>query len=54
MSDTHLEDLADRIKPKAVSNLLLWKANDHGIDPEFIDMAPANQKTITVGAHLSF
>ena len=24
MSDTHLEDLADRIKPKAVSNLLLW------------------------------
>lgn len=24
MSETHLEDLADRIKPKAVSNLLLW------------------------------
>ena len=24
MTDTHLEDLADRIKPKAVSNLLLW------------------------------
>lgn len=24
MSDTHLEDLADRIKPRAVSNLLLW------------------------------
>ena len=24
MSDTHLEDLADRIKPKALSNLLLW------------------------------
>jgi adhesin transport system membrane fusion protein len=24
MTDTHFEDLADRIKPKAVSNLLLW------------------------------
>ncbi|MEG3162558.1 HlyD family type I secretion periplasmic adaptor subunit [Sphingomonas sp. LB2R24] len=24
MTDTHLEDFADRIKPKAVSNLLLW------------------------------
>jgi membrane fusion protein, adhesin transport system len=24
MTDTHLEDLADRIKPRAVSNLLLW------------------------------
>jgi len=24
MTETHLEDLADRIKPKAVSNLLLW------------------------------
>ncbi len=24
MTDTHLKDLADRIKPKAVSNLLLW------------------------------
>lgn len=24
MTDTHFEDLADRLKPKAVSNLLLW------------------------------
>jgi adhesin transport system membrane fusion protein len=24
MTDTHLEDLTDRIKPKALSNLLLW------------------------------
>lgn len=24
MTETHLEDLADRIKPRAVSNLLLW------------------------------
>ena len=24
MTDTHLEDLTDRIRPKAVSNLLLW------------------------------
>jgi len=24
MTETHLEDLADRIRPKAVSNLLLW------------------------------
>lgn len=43
-----------------VSNILLWKANDYGIDPEFQSAAsgtrnmPANQKTFTLGAHVTF
>ncbi len=42
-----------------ISNLMLWKNNDYGIDPEFQDARfgtanmPVNQKTITVGAHLT-
>nr|WP_295870539.1 SusC/RagA family TonB-linked outer membrane protein [uncultured Chitinophaga sp.] len=43
-----------------VSNLLLWKANPYHIDPEFQDTKygyystiPANQGTITIGAHLT-
>jgi len=44
----------------AVSNLMLWKANPYHIDPEFQDTKygyystiPANQGTITIGAHLT-
>jgi len=43
-----------------VSNIMLWKANDYGIDPEFQSAAsgtrnmPANQKTFTLGAHVTF
>ncbi|NML22236.1 SusC/RagA family TonB-linked outer membrane protein [Pseudoflavitalea sp. G-6-1-2] len=43
-----------------VSNIMLWKANDAGIDPEFHDpfngtrVLRSNQGTITIGAHLSF
>lgn len=43
-----------------VSNIMLWKANDYGIDPEFQSAAagtrnmPSNQKTITLGAHVTF
>lgn len=47
-----------------VSNVMLWKANRHGIDPEFFDATggdyggvrgvPINQHTITLGAHLIF
>lgn len=44
----------------SVSNLMLWKANPYHIDPEFQDTkygyystVPANQGTITFGAHLT-
>lgn len=43
-----------------VSNIMLWKANDYGIDPEFqsassgIRNMPGNQKTVTLGAHVTF
>ncbi|MFD2556270.1 SusC/RagA family TonB-linked outer membrane protein [Sphingobacterium tabacisoli] len=43
-----------------VSNLMLWKANKDGIDPEFHDARyryssamPINQGTFTIGAHLT-
>lgn len=45
-----------------VSNLMLWKANSYGIDPEFQDSANSSisrrtmrtdQGTITIGAHVS-
>jgi TonB-linked SusC/RagA family outer membrane protein len=43
-----------------LSNVMLWKANQYGIDPEFQDGRfglysgmPNNQKTITIGAHLT-
>jgi TonB-linked SusC/RagA family outer membrane protein len=37
-----------------VSNILLWKANKYDIDPEFLGaIAPSNQKTITLGAHIT-
>jgi TonB-linked SusC/RagA family outer membrane protein len=38
-----------------VSNVMIWKANDFGIDPEFENLAlPTNQNTLTIGAHLTF
>ncbi|MBL1408735.1 SusC/RagA family TonB-linked outer membrane protein [Sphingobacterium faecale] len=43
-----------------VSNIMLWKANDYGIDPEFqsagsgVRNMPGNQGTVTLGAHLTF
>ena len=48
-----------------LSNVMLWKANKAGIDPEFqnavggavaggIRTVPVNQHTFTVGAHLTF
>ncbi len=43
-----------------VSNVMLWKANKDGIDPEFHDATfgirtlISNQKTLTVGANISF
>lgn len=43
-----------------MSNVMLWKANRYGIDPEFQDAVfgyrtmRANQQTVTVGARVSF
>ncbi len=43
-----------------LSNVMLWKANNYDIDPEFQSAAagtrnmPSNQKTITLGAHVTF
>lgn len=37
-----------------LSNVLLWKANKYGIDPEFQGNMPANQHTISLGANVSF
>ncbi len=51
------DDLTLRIQ---ISNLALWKANKYDIDPEFQDAIhghrsmPFNQKTITLGAHITF
>lgn len=42
------------------SNIMLWKANHEGIDPEFHDAfygvrsVPVNQNTMTVGLHITF
>ncbi|WP_165500407.1 SusC/RagA family TonB-linked outer membrane protein [Pedobacter psychroterrae] len=53
--------LVNKIKAQGVtfraqlSNVMLWKANKYGIDPEFQGViAPSNQNTITVGANVSF
>lgn len=38
-----------------LSNVLLWKANKYGIDPEFQGViAPSNQHTVSLGANVSF
>jgi TonB-linked SusC/RagA family outer membrane protein len=51
-----------------LNNVMLWRANKYGIDPEFYNgignssamyvtglrSVPVNQKTITLGAHLTF
>jgi hypothetical protein len=51
------EEISFRVQ---VSNIMLWKANKYGIDPEFQSAAVgtrftrANQQSITLGAHISF
>lgn len=37
-----------------LNNLLLWKANDHGMDPEFTGTTRNAQGTFSLGAHISF
>jgi hypothetical protein len=53
--------LADKIRAQGitfraqVSNVMVWKANKYGIDPEFQGLAiPSNQNTISLGANISF
>ncbi|SEW49818.1 SusC/RagA family TonB-linked outer membrane protein [Chitinophaga arvensicola] len=58
VSMMHIEGLSFRAQ---LSNLMLWKANHYGLDPEFSNstspgtssIMPANQKAITIGAHLT-
>ncbi len=51
------DDITLRVQ---ISNLMLWKANKYGIDPEFQDAVyghrsiPFHQKTVTIGAQLTF
>lgn len=51
-----VEGLSFRLQ---MSNVMLWKANSYGIDPEFQDARygsrsmPTAQNTITIGAHLT-
>lgn len=53
----HTEGISLRIQ---LSNVMLWRANKYGIDPEFHDAFTgvrsirANQGTIAVGAHITF
>lgn len=52
VSKIHSEGVTLRVQ---LSNVLLWKANKYGIDPEFQDLTiPFNQKTFTVGINVSF
>lgn len=36
-----------------VSNVMVWKANKFNIDPEYNGVIPANQHTLTLGAHVT-
>ncbi|MEH3112192.1 SusC/RagA family TonB-linked outer membrane protein [Pedobacter terrae] len=67
MSKIHLKGISLRAQ---LSNVMLWKANHYGIDPEFQDASgqasnigntsggyrtmPVNQNTISIGAHVNF
>jgi TonB-linked SusC/RagA family outer membrane protein len=55
------KNLVDKVRSQGItlrmqmSNLMVWKANKYGIDPEFLGLSiPVNQKTISFGASLSF
>jgi TonB-linked SusC/RagA family outer membrane protein len=54
------QHLADKIRAQGitfraqVSNVMVWKANKFGIDPEFQGAIPNNQNTISLGANISF
>jgi TonB-linked SusC/RagA family outer membrane protein len=56
LSGIKTENISLRLQ---VSNLMLWKANHYGIDPEFQDpyygsrSIPVNQRTVTIGVHVN-
>jgi TonB-linked SusC/RagA family outer membrane protein len=37
-----------------LSNILLWKANKYGIDPEFLSSFPVNQGSLSMGLRVTF
>lgn len=37
-----------------MSNIMLWKANKYGIDPEFIGSMPTNQNSVALGLRVAF
>ncbi|MOA27729.1 hypothetical protein D3C78_1486220 [compost metagenome] len=65
LKDLKIKSLSLRAQ---LNNVMLWRANKYDIDPEFYNgignssamyvtglrSVPVNQKTITVGAHLTF
>lgn len=53
INKVHAQGITFRVQ---MSNVMLWKANKYGIDPEFgqSQILPVNQKTLTLGANLSF
>jgi TonB-linked SusC/RagA family outer membrane protein len=57
VSRLKVENISFRVQ---VSNVMLWKANEYGIDPEFQNTptatrtVPVNQHTITLGANIVF
>ena len=52
------QEILKRIKTQAItlraqiSNVMLWRANKYGIDPEFIGNLPFNQNSLTFGANI--
>ena len=54
------EFVANKINAQAISfriqvnNLLLWTANDKGMDPEFTGFTRNAQGTVSMGAHITF
>jgi hypothetical protein len=53
INKVHAQGITFRVQ---ISNIMLWKANKYDIDPEFGQtlVIPVNQKTLTLGANLSF
>lgn len=52
VSKVKAESISFRVQ---VSNIMIWKANKYDIDPEFQGLViPSGQKTVTVGAHVTF
>ncbi|WP_165958233.1 SusC/RagA family TonB-linked outer membrane protein [Segetibacter sp. 3557_3] len=52
VSKIHSQGLTFRVQ---LNNVMLWKANKYGIDPEFQDLVlPVNQNTVAFGVNLSF